>query len=206
VSDPAVRALVQARMGSRRFPGKVLAPFHREPLVLHVIRAVGEAVGREAVVVATSIEPADDPLVAYVDSIGIPSFRGPLDDVLERFRLCARRFPSEWILRISADSPLLDPAELRAVIDAAEDGLDLVTTALSENVPHGRNAELILARTLLALDDQELTPHDREHVTPFFYRHADRFAIRNVTPPPRADGSPLTIDTVEDLRRLEALR
>jgi spore coat polysaccharide biosynthesis protein SpsF len=193
-------------MASSRFPGKVLAPFHGEPLVLHVVRAVRQALDAQSVVVATSSELADDPLVAYLDSIGVPSFRGPEADVLERFRLCARRFPSTWILRISADSPLLDPAELRAVIEAAGDGLDLVTTVSPEIVPHGRNAELIRARTLLALEDGELTQDDREHVTPFFYRHADRFAIRTVTPPPRLGGAALTIDSVEDLRRLEALR
>src|SRR5204863_1599118 len=138
-----VRAFVQARMSSRRFPGKVLAPFRGEPVVLHVVRAAGAAVSPENVVVATSDEPSDDPLAAYLASIGVECFRGPRDDVLERFRLRARAHPCDWILRICADSPLLDPAELGAVLGEAEGDADLVSTALGHGETHGRNAELI---------------------------------------------------------------
>jgi spore coat polysaccharide biosynthesis protein SpsF len=201
-----VRAFVQARMSSQRFPGKVLAPFRGEPLILHVVRAVGGAVGSENVVVATSIEPTDDPLAAYLGSLEVVCFRGPRDDVLERFRLCLSVHPCEWVLRISADSPLLDPNELRAVVGAASDDVDLVSTVLGERVPHGRNAELIRSDALLTIDPLEPTDHDREHVTPFFYRHPERFRLKAVElPPSPRPNVPLTVDTIDDLRRLEAL-
>lgn len=199
-----VNAFVQARMSSRRFPGKVLAPFRGEPIVLHVVRAARAAVGDANVVVATSRDASDDPLAAYLDSIGVPCFRGPLDDVVERFRLCARAYPCDWLLRLSADSPLLDPDELAAVVRAAGDGVDVASTAISQGDTHGRNAELVRTEALLGLDPAELSEHDREHVTPFFYAHPERFRLLPVELPPR-DGGPLTVDTLEDLVRLEAL-
>lgn len=199
-----VKAFVQARMGSRRFPGKVLAPFRGEPIVLHVLRAAAAAVGAENVVVATSDDVSDDPLAAYLDSIGVQCFRGPRDDVLERFRRCARSHPAEWVLRLSADSPLLDAEELAAVVAAAADGVDVASTTISEGDSHGRNAELIRAQTLLDLDPGETTEHDREHVTPFFYRHPERYRIVAVDLPLR-DYGPFTVDTVDDLARLEAM-
>lgn len=198
-----VKAFVQARMSSKRFPGKVLAPFRGEPIVLHVVRAAAAAVGQENVVVATSDEMSDDPLAAYLASIGVVCFRGPRDDVLERFRLCARAHPCDWVLRLSADSPLLDAGELSAVVAAAADGVDLASTVMSKGDTHGRNAELIRTRVLLEVDPSELNDQDREHVTPFFYRHPERYALVAVDLSARS-GGPLTVDTVEDLARLEA--
>lgn len=199
-----VKAFVQARMSSRRFPGKVLAPFDGKPIVFHVVQAAAGAVGAENVVVATSDEPSDDPLVAYLATLNVRCFRGPRDDVFERFRLCARAHPCDWVLRLSADSPLLDPAELAAVIAAAADGVDLVTTTITAANTHGRNAELIRTQVLLDAAPDEVTADDREHVTPFFYRHPDRYSIVSVGLEPR-EGGPLTIDTIEDLARLEEL-
>ena len=193
-----VRAFVQARMGSTRFPGKVLAPLRGEPIVLHVVRAAAEAVGAENVVVATSVEASDDPLAAYLASIGVACFRGPRDDVLERFRLCAQEHPSTWVLRLSADSPLLEPDVIRAVAAAASDEVDVVTTALGASA-HGTNAELVRASALLGVDPAEATAEEREHVLPFFYNRPDRFRILPVT----VEASGATVDTVEDLRRLE---
>ncbi len=194
----SVRAIVQARMGSSRFPGKVLAPFRGEPIVLHVVRAAATAVGAADVVVATSNETSDDPLAAYLESAHIACFRGPEDDVLERFRLCSAAYPSTWVLRLSADSPLLDPRVIRAVIDAASDDVDVVTTALGRSA-HGTNVELVRASALLGIDLAETTAAEREHVMPYFYAHPERFRIRAL----EVDGVG-AVDTLEDLRRLEA--
>lgn len=199
-----IKAFVQARMSSSRFPGKVLAPFRGEPIVLHVVRAARAAVGDENVVVATSDEASDDPLAAYLATLAVTCFRGPRENVLERFRLCAQRYPCDWVLRLSADSPLLDPAELAAVVAAAAEDVDVVSTALSDGDTHGRNAELIRTSALLGLDPSELREHDREHVTPFFYAHPERFRLAAVELRPRA-GGPLVVDSVDDLVRLEAL-
>jgi spore coat polysaccharide biosynthesis protein SpsF len=201
---PAVRAFVQARMSSRRFPGKVLAPFRGQPIIWHVVQRIAAALPEVPVVVATSGEPSDDPLAAYLGSRGVACHRGPLADVFGRFRTCLAEFPCDWVLRVCADSPLLEEEMLRRVVDARAEGVDLVTTTLRRTFPRGSNAELIRADSLTAIDERQLTAHDREHVTPFFHRNADRFRIINVESgdPGRAALS-VAVDTIEDLARLE---
>jgi spore coat polysaccharide biosynthesis protein SpsF len=193
-------------MSSSRFPGKVLAPFRGEPIIAHVMRAAAGGVGEGAVVLATSEERADDPLAAYVERLGVPVFRGALDDVVGRFQACANEYPADWILRVCADSPLLDPAVIRLVLAVPLDDLDVITTTSPRTFAKGQNVELIRADALLGLSDAELTDDDREHVTPFFYRHPDRYRVHNVESddPERARDS-VVVDTLEDLRRLEAL-
>jgi len=192
-------------MSSSRFPGKVLAPFRGDPIVLHVVRAVGEALGADKVVVATSAEPSDDPLAAYLEGLGVPVFRGALDDVLGRFQACLDAYPCDWMLRVCADSPLLDPEVIRLVLDAAGDDVDVVTTTSPRTFAKGQNVELVREAVLLGLDGPELTAEDREHVTRFLYLHPERYRIRNVeSGDPAPVGRSLVVDTVEDLKRLEA--
>ena len=157
-------------------------------------------------VVVTSVHSSDDPMAAYLGSIGQPCFRGPLADVLGRFRQGLAQWPCEWVLRINADSPLLNPAVIRQVLDARNELLDLVTTTFPRTFPKGQNAELIRSAAFLGIDDRDLDDEDREHVTRYFYSHADRFRIVNVV---SANSSladlDLAVDTVEDLVRLENL-
>jgi spore coat polysaccharide biosynthesis protein SpsF len=208
VQPPAVAAFVQARMSSRRFPGKVLAPFKGQPVIRHVLAAVSKAVPTSPIVLATSSDASDDPLAAYVSSLEIPVHRGSLEDVFGRFRTCLDRFPCAWVLRVSGDSPLLDPRIVRALVDRVEQSsrrIDLVTTIFPRTFPRGQNAELIRAETLRGVDLDALTGHDREHVTPFFYRNPERFQIVNVTSgAPRLADMSFAVDTLEDLGRLEA--
>ena len=202
-----VRIFLQARMSSARFPGKMLAPFRGRPLVAQVLASVQRALPSLPVVVATSDDPTDDPLARYVETLRVPVFRGPLEDVFERFRRCVAAHPCEWILRLSGDSPLLDARVLQAVAGCADDAtLDLATTIFPRTWPKGYNAELLRARTFLAVDTRLLTADDREHVTPYFYRHAEQFHIRNIaSEDPRLAVLSAAVDTCEDLQRLEAL-
>lgn len=195
-------------MSSRRFPGKALAPFRGEPMIRHVVTAVRQAVPSCPIVVATSTQSTDDPLVAYLQTLGITVFRGELDDVFGRFRDCLDVFPCDWVLRVCADSPLLHPRVVQAVVDRARQSawdFDLVTTVFPRTFPRGQNAELIQAETFRSVDVDALSDDDREHVTPYFYRHADRFRIVNVTSgAPDLASMSLAVDNLQDLQRLEA--
>jgi spore coat polysaccharide biosynthesis protein SpsF len=202
-----VRAFIQARMSSQRYPGKVLAPFRGRPLVVHVVDAVAGALDRDAIVVATTTEPADDPLAVYLERAGITVFRGAHEDVLRRFNDCAVQHPSEWILRISADSPLLAPSIVAASIEGIGDDIDVVSTVFPRRTfPRGQNAELVRTDVLASLADEELTDDDREHVTSFLYRHSERFRIAGVEASAQLAVPPIdvAVDTVEDLWRLES--
>jgi spore coat polysaccharide biosynthesis protein SpsF len=192
-------------MSSRRFPGKVLAPFRGKPIIAHVIERVAQALPELPCVVVTSIDPSDDPLVAYLAHLGTACFRGPLDDVFERFRQAAKSRGAKWALRICADSPLIDARVLHAVVGAHDPALDLITTTMPRTFPKGHNAELINAATLEAIDPRELDADAREHVTRFLHLNPTRFKIRNVeSGDPSLAAQDLAIDTIEDLHRLEA--
>jgi spore coat polysaccharide biosynthesis protein SpsF len=159
------------------------------------------------VVVVTSTDPSDDPLAAYLATIDVSVFRGPLNDVLGRFVAALDEYPASWILRVCADSPLLSAKVLRLVTKAASGtNYDLVTTTAPRTFPKGQNAEMIRADALRAIAQQDLDEADREHVTRFFHRNPNHFRILNVE-----SGTPdlakldHCIDTVDDLRRLDAL-
>jgi spore coat polysaccharide biosynthesis protein SpsF len=204
--EPPVLGVIQARMSSRRFPGKVLARFRNRPVLDHVVDVVREVVGDTAVIVATSTEPADDGLAAHARGLAVSVVRGPLDDVLARFQQVARESTSPWLLRVTADSPLLDREVLRRVVAAATSEWDLVTTTFPRSFPVGTNAEAISRAALLSVDPLLPTRDEREHVTRFFYNRTEQFRIRNVWSGDAALAShSLAVDSPADLARLEAL-
>lgn len=199
------RIFIQARMSSNRLPGKVLAPFRGEPLILSVLRAASQtSVGKAGVVLLTSDDVSDDPLACYVGALGFAVFRGPLDDVLGRFRRASSSFPCNWLVRICADSPLMDSSLIDAVMARRGPAFDLVTNTFPRSFPKGLSVEVVRSDALAALPDAALTADDREHVTPYFYRNADRFRILNLRSAIDLSGEPgCAVDTLEDLRRLE---
>jgi spore coat polysaccharide biosynthesis protein SpsF len=202
-----LRVFIQARMSSHRFPGKVLAPFQGQPLIRHVVAAVVRALPAVPIVIATSSEASDDPLAWYLDQCGVTVFRGPLQRVFDRFRMCVSEHPCDWILRLSADSPLLDTHVLQAVAERATGpDYDLITTVFPRTFPKGHNAELIRVSTFMRLDAERLSAAEQEHVTPYYYHHPTQFRILNVeSGDPMLAELSLAVDTVEDLHRLEQL-
>jgi spore coat polysaccharide biosynthesis protein SpsF len=190
-------------MSSRRFPGKVLAPFRGRPLIAHVIGAARAALPGTDPIVVTSDEASDTPLVAYLTAEGIPCFRGPLDDVLARLVACLDRHPCDWVLRVCGDSPLLSPALLRTVVERRSDDAELVTTTAPRTFPRGQNAELIRSSALRDAAAQATAADDREHVTPWLHRRGKLVSVRS-TDASLASHS-IAVDTIEDLQRLEAL-
>jgi spore coat polysaccharide biosynthesis protein SpsF len=206
-SSPSnVVAIVQARMSSSRFPGKVLTIFRGAPVLEHVLRAAEAAVGRDAVVVATSVERSDDVIEQFAQARGTAVVRGDLENVLARFQTAARAFLAEWVLRVTADSPLLTGDMLRDLIDSAGDGWDLVTTTWPRTFPTGCNAELIRRDVLLAIDSSQADASEREHVTRYLYNRENQYRIRNLeSGRPELACLNLAIDEPADLKRLERM-
>jgi spore coat polysaccharide biosynthesis protein SpsF len=202
----AIRIFVQARMSSRRFPGKVLATLAGRPMIDHVLERCGRAFGLEQVVLATSRESSDDALADHATTLGVSVFRGELDNVLGRFQRCLAIHPCEWFVRISADSPLIDPRLVARVAERRAPGLDLVTNVQPRTFPAGQSVEVVNSGSFAALEGAALTAEEREHVTLVFYRHPERFRVRNVASrDPRLASQHLAVDTREELREVEAM-
>lgn len=202
-----MRAFIQARMSSARFPGKVLAPFLGRPMISCTIERVAAGLSRDRLVVATSSDPADDPLAAYADELGVPVFRGSRDNVLGRLQACLAAYPCRWFFRVCADSPLVDVDLVRRMSEyAGRADLDLVTNVFPRTFPKGQSLELLEAATFARLDADRLDARTREHVTTVYYEQPSRFRILNVTAAGRSLAAlNLSVDTVDDLRRVEAL-
>ena len=202
-----VRLFIQARMSSTRFPGKMLAPFNGRPLIEHVVSRVARALPLSAVTVATSDATSDDPLALYVRELGVSVFRGPLDDVFRRFQLCLEGYPADWVFRLTGDSPLVDADLVRRMQTYSDEmNVDLVTNVFPRTFPKGRTLEMIKADTFLGIDSTRLTPYQREHLTTLFYDNPERFRILNIESGDATQTEVnLSVDSVDDLRRLEAI-
>jgi len=195
----SVTAVIQARMGSQRMPGKVLEDLCGQPLIYRVIERVRAASNIHQVVLATTENAQDDPLAQACKAWQVPCFRGAAADVLKRYADCARHLALEEVVRICADNPLLDPEALDAAVTRflAEDA-DLVDV---EGLPIGvGECQVVHKRLLDDLDSRVTDPYDREHVLSCVYLHTDRYRIAHVRfsgeyPP----GVRLTVDTLDDL-------
>lgn len=195
-------AILQARMSSSRLPGKVMAPVLGEPMIGRQVERLRRARRIDHLVVATSTHETDDPLAAYCESLDLDVFRGPLDDVLERFRAVLVRHPeAKTVVRLTADCPLTDPGLIDRVIDhhhAA--GADYTSNTLgSRTYPHGLDAEVIRAEALLDAAVQAAEPYEREHVTPYIYRRPDRYRLAGVARHESLSALRWTVDLPEDM-------
>ena len=189
--------ILQARLGSQRVPGKVLAPLAGVPLVAYcVARLVAAAVG--PVVLATTTRPEDQALLDLAARLGVAGVAGPVDDVLARFAAVVTRYPdADCIVRATGDNPFVDIDAPGRVLKSLEAGADY---AVEEALPLGTAVEAVRRHVLLQAQRDAATPYDREHVTPWV-RRAD--AVVRVAPTaPAAVRAPdlrLTVDTPDDL-------
>ncbi|MEW6074242.1 MAG: NTP transferase domain-containing protein [Planctomycetota bacterium] len=203
-----VVAGVQARMGSTRLPGKTLADLAGAPLIVRVVERARAARRVDEVVVLTSVDPRDDELAAVLAERGIPCRRGPVDDVLARYLALADELAPDYVVRITGDCPLIEPAflDLQLAALAAFDGdFTWVARGGVEGTLGGQRA--MSARALLAARDTS-DPRDREHVASFFFQtHRDRFRWVEIDVPPgwRRDGVRLHVDEPADLALLRAI-
>lgn len=202
MTDPRVVAILQARMGSSRLPGKVLAPVLGQPLLAHLIQRVRPARCLDQLVVATTRLPQDDPIETLAHDLETPCFRGAVADCLDRYYQAAKQFHAGVVVRLTGDCPLVDGAFVDWGITqyrSATPPLDYLNSLLSHTFPLGLEVEVFSFAALETAWQEDTTPAGREHVTPFFYRHPERFCIGS--PASSCDYSSMrwTVDTAEDL-------
>lgn len=199
-------AILQARMSSNRLPGKVMRPLLGQPMILRQIERLRRCRRLDRIVVATSSSPSDDPLADCLKDAGVEVVRGPLDDVLERYRLAllAVGSPRDFV-RLTADCPLADPEVIDlCVASHVAVGADYTYNYEGRTFPKGLDVEVCATRALLEAASEAADPYEREHVMPFIYRRPDRFSLNAITrdPPLRFRW---TVDTAEDFAFVTAV-
>lgn len=199
-SRQRVVAVVQARMSSTRLPGKVLMRLGGHTAVELLMRRISRAAELDAIVLATSTEPSDDALEREATRLGVPFIRGPLHDVLARYRMACDAYQADAVVRITADCPLSDPAVVDQVVRHwRELEADYVTNTIEPRTyPDGLDVEVISAATLRQAAEEAVSAEDREHVTPFIRRQPERFATGELRLEPSRNQIRITLDTARD--------
>jgi spore coat polysaccharide biosynthesis protein SpsF len=208
-------AMVQARMGSTRLPGKVLAPLAGRPALARIVQRLRWAPGVDEVAVLTSELARDEPIVAMCRAEGVACVRGSELDVLDRFHTAGQALGAELIVRVTADCPLVDPEVVGALLALAgaqprEVFASVATGAIGREAgyrryPDGLDAETFTAEMLAVAWREAGDPYEREHVTPFLWRRPERFGVVVLESARELGDERWTIDHPADLVLVQAL-
>jgi spore coat polysaccharide biosynthesis protein SpsF len=204
-------AIIQARMGSSRLPGKVLRKLGDQTVLAHVIDRVRVAKRLDEIWVATTDAPDDIAIVDECVRLGIPTYRGSESDVLDRYFKTAQAAGAEIVVRITSDCPMFDGRLLDDMLamftEANQSGpaVDYLSNVLERTYPRGLDAEVFTFECLAAAEREATLLHEREHVTPFIYQHPERFRLRSYAGNVDRSGYRWTLDTPEDWQLVEAL-
>ena len=202
--NSGVIAIIQARMGSSRLPGKVLKDVVGVPMLMRQVVRVRRAQTIGRVVVATTIDHQDDPVADMCRSYGIPVYRGEPLDVLDRYYQAAGLFGAETIVRLTGDCPLIDPQEIDRTVKAfmaarADFAANRLPPPWKRTTPIGMDTEVVTFDGLARAWREADSKHTREHVMPYLYEQDGRFSVLLVDHEPDLSRYRLTVDTPEDL-------
>ncbi len=201
-----IGAIVQARMNSQRFPGKVLHKIAGRPMLQYLLERVTHCRSLDAIVVATSQELSDAPIADFCKKSGVACYRGPLFDVAGRFKEVLDKYKFDVFVRVNGDSPLLDQRLVdKGVRIFHQGGFEIVTNVLKRTYPVGQSIEILSACTFIKGYKLMQGPQDFEHATRFFYRNRKNFKIFNFVSDKDYSKIQLSVDTPEDLRAISLI-
>jgi spore coat polysaccharide biosynthesis protein SpsF len=205
--QPRIVAIIQARMGSTRLPGKVLKPIAGRPLLWHIVHRLKKSRLIQDIAIATTTNPLDEAIAEFGAAQNVTVVRGPEDNVLARFARAAEQLDADIIVRVSSDAPFLDARFVDHLIASLiEQGGDYVM--MEEGVPCAHEGVDPMTRRGLdkLMMDAGADPVAREHVTGYFKLHPDFVPIARAGAYPllARPGGRLTVDTPDDLAFVEA--
>jgi spore coat polysaccharide biosynthesis protein SpsF len=192
-------AVLQARLGSTRLPGKVLKPLLGEPMLGRQLERLQRAKSIDRLVVATSVDQRDDAIEAFCRGVGVACSRGSVNDVLDRcFRAVVPHNP-DLVMRLTGDCPLTDPDVIDGLADFFWAGrYDYASNTLKPTWPDGLDAELMKFECMEAAWREATLRSEREHVTPFIYKHPERFKLGSYENDRDLSSLRWTVDEPED--------
>jgi spore coat polysaccharide biosynthesis protein SpsF len=178
----------------------------RRTILGHVLDRLRQCSTLDGLWIATSTDPADDAVAAFAEGEGVNLYRGSLDDVAGRLLNATLTAGADALVRINADSPLIDPAIVdRAVVLYRREAPDLVSNVLRRTFPKGQSVEVISVSALARAHQEMTSAEEREHVTPWFYANPARVRIVGFETASPREAMQLSVDTAADLRRIETI-
>jgi len=201
-----VKFIIQCRMNSSRYPGKVLAPFLGKPLLAHIVDRIKSTKLKSSIILATSNKRADDPLEIYGKYLGIIVERGSLDDVSKRFAFVLKKHKCDAFFRVCGDSPLLSTSLFNQALSIyKKNSYDLITNVFPRTFPRGMSVELFNTETFLKYQKKISKDLDKEHLTRYFYKNSKNFKIFNLKSSKTIKSNlKFAVDEIKDLKKLEA--
>lgn len=203
-----VAAIIQARMGSTRLPGKVLKKVLGKTLLEYQIERVKIAKTIDEIIIATTTKESDDPIVQLCQQLSIPYYRGTEEDVLSRYYEAATEFGVDVVVRLTSDCPIIDPNVIDKVVKhylENKDQYDYVSNTLARTYPRGMDTEVMSYEALKVANERAKEPQYREHVTAYIYSNSDIFRLGNVVDEFDNSHHRWTVDTEEDFVLIEKI-
>ena len=198
-------AIVQARLGSTRLPGKVIYPIHGVPLIELLLKRLAQAKRIDTIVVATSKNPENKPLIEHIRKLGIDVFEGSENDVLERYYNAAKPYQPDAVVRITGDCPLVAPQLVDSLIASfTSQKVDYLTNTNSPSYPDGLDIEVFTFNALEKAVREATTTAQREHVTTYIYE-SGLFKTANIANQDDLSRERWTVDEPDDLKVVEAI-
>ncbi|MET3292092.1 UNVERIFIED_CONTAM: spore coat polysaccharide biosynthesis protein SpsF [Brevibacillus sp. OAP136] len=199
-------AIVQARMGSTRLPGKVMLTLQDKTMLGHVITRLQRSRCLDEILVATSDLTRDLSIVEEAKRYNVQVFAGSEQNVLERYVQAARAFPTDLIVRITSDCPLIDPGIIDEMVEqftGEASAFDYMSNTLMRSFPRGLDVEIFTTQALEAAYLLATHADEREHVTPYLYQHPEQFRLGMYANPIDYSAYRWTLDTVQDWRFIQ---
>ena len=199
-------AIIQARMGSSRLPGKVLKDLGGETVLARVVRRLQRSRQIARIIVATTTAPGDEVIVAECDRLEVLCFRGSEHDVLDRYYQAARANAADAVVRVTSDCPLIDPELVDETVEVFRDKhADYASNVFPRTYPRGLDTEVFSFDALDRAWREAREAHQREHVTPYLYEHPQIFKLASLSGAADYSRYRWTLDTREDLELLRAI-
>lgn len=199
--DKKITIMIQARIGSRRLPKKVLAKIQNKPLIYYIVSRAEKAKKIDQIILLTTRKTEDKPLLRLAKKYKIEGYSGDVNDVLTRFYKCAIEFRADPIIRITGDCPLIDPKLIDKLLDVYnKNKYDYVTNTLPPTFPDGLDIEIFSFKTLEKTYKNAKLKSEREHVTPYIRNHSQKFKIYNLKNRENLSHLRWTVDESKDLK------
>jgi len=199
-------AVIQARMGSSRLPGKVLMDLGGETTLARVVRRLQRSRQVTKIVVATTTESADEVIVEECERLQVSCFRGSEQNVLDRYYQAAHENAAEAVVRVTSDCPVIDPELVDETVEVFRDEhADYASNVFPRTYPRGLDTEVFSFDALDRAWREAREAHQREHVTPYLYEHPQIFKLASLSGAADYSRYRWTLDTREDLELLRAI-
>lgn len=201
-----ISAIVQARVGSTRFPDKIFVDLCGKPMIWHIINRLKFSKKIDNIILATTTNPLDDKLFNWANENDVNVFRGNENDVLSRFYEAANENNAGIVVRITADDPFKDPEIIDDVIEMLEkENLDFAYNNNPPSFPEGLDTEVFRFSALKNANENAKDPFEREHVTQYFYRNPDKFSHKNYSYTKDLSELRWTVDTQNDYEMVKKI-